>query len=246
MKKQVIASSLLVAMAAFSLAGQAQAAVVGGSSNENQIIAGESQVNGGPHTAGLAGIAAASININLAVDFVGLTGYSSFANDVYSLGSGGHGGMGAFNFAQVGSDDVWFGEWSDGADSSTRTVYYSGADADTSVPGSGSATYSVVGINNYDGNANSLLNGTFTANFAANTLTGSMSSVSGNAVDIGTATINSDASITGTGTADGLFGSTFVTGGNVSGQFYNGHSSLAGLVDFAGTQYDTAFGGTQD
>jgi hypothetical protein len=246
MKKQIIVSSLLVAMAAFSLAGQAQAAVVGGSSNENQIVAGESQVNGGPHTAGLAGIAAASININLAVDFVGLTGYSSFANDIYSLGGGGHGGMGAFNFAQVGSDDVWFGEWSDGADSSTRTVYYSGADADTSVPSSGSATYTVVGINNYDGTADSLMNGTFTANFVANTLTGFMSSVSGNAVDIGTATINSDASITGAGTADGLFGSTFVTGGNVSGQFYNGQASLAGLVDFAGTQYDTAFGGTQD
>lgn len=246
MKKQVIASSLLVAMAAFSLAGQAQAAVVGGSSNENQIIAGESQVNGGPHTAGLAGIAAASININLAVDFVGLTGYSSFANDVYSLGSGGHGGMGAFNFAQVGSDDVWFGEWSDGVDSSTRTVYYSGADADTSVPSSGSATYSVVGINNYNGTAGSLLNGTFTADFGANTLTGDMSNSNGLTIDIGTASINSDASISGSNATASFFSATVSSNGAVSGQFYNGHSSLAGLVDFAGTQYDTAFGGSQD
>lgn len=246
MKKQVIASSLLVAMAAFSLAGQAQAAVVGGSSNENQIIAGESQVNGGPHTAGLAGIAAASININLAVDFVGLTGYSSFANDVYSLGSGGHSSMGEFNFAQVGTDDVWFGEWSDGTDSSTRTVYYSGADADTSVPSSGSATYTVVGINNYDGNADSLLNGTFTANFGAGILTGSIVNADGFGVNIGLANINSDASISGTTATASQSGSTVATDGAVSGQFYNGHSSLAGLVDFAGTQYDTAFGGSQD
>ncbi|KDE38770.1 hypothetical protein ADINL_2784 [Nitrincola lacisaponensis] len=246
MKKQVIASSLLVAMAAFSLVGQAQAAVVGGSSNTNQIVAGESQVNGGPHTAGLAGIAAASININLAVDFVGLTGYSSFANDVYSLGGGGHGGMGAFNFAQVGSDDVWFGEWSESTDNSTRTVYYSGADADTSVPSSGSATYNVVGINNYDGNVNSLLNGTLTANFGTSTLTGSISNSNGLTIDLGTANINTDASISGANATAVEFGVTMETNGAVSGQFYNGHSSLAGLVDFAGTQYDTAFGGSQD
>ncbi|WP_394183642.1 Slam-dependent surface lipoprotein [Marinomonas posidonica] len=255
MKKLQLVSAMSLALGTFAFSGMASAAVVGESSNTNYVKVGTATVNGGPHTSGGAGIGVNATGIDNLVNFQGLTVYGAEdAQGVYNLnfpytGSPtSHDNLGVFNFAQVGTSDVWVGEWSAYGTSgdSTRTVYYSGANADTSVPTSGTATYTVVGINNYDGTAASLLNGTLTADFGAATLTGAMTNSSfSKIVSIGTANINSDASVTGSNAA-GIFNGTNVSEGTVSAQFYNGQADLAGLVDFAGTEYDTAFGGTQD
>ncbi|MGO2353930.1 MAG: Slam-dependent surface lipoprotein [Marinomonas foliarum] len=257
MKKLQLVSAMTFAFGALTLSNATNAAVVGASSNTSHVQIAASEVNGGPHTSGLAGISIEATGLGTEVDFQGLTAYSpADTNGVNQLNyaydseeaPATHASLGVFNFAQVGTSDVWFGEWSKTGDNTatSHTVYYSGANADTSVPTSGTATYAVVGINNYDGTAASLLNGTFTADFGAATLTGGMSNSSlTKGVNIGTANINSDASVTGSN-AYGAFNGTTVTGGTVSAQFYNGQADLAGLVDFAGTQYDTAFGGSKD
>lgn len=270
-KLSVIALSLAVTVAA----GSAQAdPFVGQSSNTSNVQVGKSDVQGGPHVRDRAGISVNSTGLGNEVDFQGLTTYTTKANSTVDWNKDGvsdgtqlvhklnfpytgapesHDSMGVFVFAQVGSQDVWFGEWSAYGTSgdATRTVYYIGNGADTAVPTSGSATYSVVGINNYDASANggngNLLSGTFTANFAAGTLTGSIAnSASGYAVNLGSATINSNASISGNSAFATQAGSLVASSGSVSGQFYGSQTALAGLVDFSGTQYDTAFGGTKN
>ncbi|PHS69327.1 MAG: hypothetical protein COB23_06840 [Methylophaga sp.] len=253
MKKLQLISSIALALTTFALAGQAQAiTVVGGSSNITNITVGVSNFNMPPHTAGRTGIAFPVFS-GLLVDFQGLAGFTSPVNGVYSLSfpySGApvdHDDLGVFNFAQVGTSDIWFGEWSDTGlpFAATRTVYYAGDNPDTSITTTGTATYSVKGINNYYAGINGALSGTFTADFDNSTLTGSMSSAL-SSVNIGTVTINPDASITGTGTASATVAIFSATGGDVSGQFYNGQADLAGMVDFAGTIFDTSFGGTKD
>ncbi|GHH49489.1 Slam-dependent surface lipoprotein [[Pseudomonas] boreopolis] len=268
-------SAIALSVALVAAAGAAQAApFVGKSSNEGYVKVGESDVTGGPHAAGNAGISVNSSGIDTQVDFRGLAAYSTKTNSTVDWNRDGtsdgtrlvhklnfpyggapdsHDNLGVFVFAQVGSQDVWFGEWSAYGTSgdATRTVYYIGNGADTAVPTSGSATYSVVGINNYNASANggngNLLSGTFTANFAAGTLTGSIANgASGYAVNLGSATINSNASISGNTAFATQSGSLVASSGSVSGQFYGGQTALAGLVDFAGAQYDTAFGGTKN
>jgi len=259
MKKLHLVSAMTLALGTLALSGTVQATAPGASSNTSYVDIDISTVNGGPHSSGKAGIAVQYTGITNFVDFQGLSAYGGTSNGVHVLNfpydyepgeepETDHSGLGVFHFAQVGTSDVWFGEWSASGTNgdATRTVYYSGVSADSSVPTSGTATYTVVGINNYDGTAASLLNGTLTADFGAATLTGGMINSSfTKGVNIGTANINSDASVTGSN-AYGAFNGTTVTGGTVSAQFYNGQADLAGLVDFAGTQYDTAFGGSKD
>lgn len=254
MKTLPLVSTLALSISAMSMAN---AAVVGESTNTSYVQIAVSDVNGGPHTAGLAGISIEATGLGTEVDFQGLTAYSpadihgvnqlNYAYDSEEAPAT-HATLGVFDFAQVGSNDVWFGEWSKTGDATaaSHTVYYSGSNADTSVPTSGTATYTVVGINDYDGTSASLLNGSLTANFGAATLSGSMTSANGLTVNLGTATIQSDASVTGNNAVALDSGSLVASSGDVSAQFYNGQADLAGLVDFAGTQYDTAFGGTQD
>ncbi|PCJ29295.1 MAG: hypothetical protein COA90_11720 [Gammaproteobacteria bacterium] len=254
MKKLQLISSIALTLSTFALAGQAQAiTVVGGSSNTSNITVGVSNFNMPPHTAGRTGIAFPVFS-GLLVDFQGLANYTTPVNGVYSLdfpysgAPASHDDLGVFNFAQVGTSDIWFGEWSDTGSplAATRTVYFAGDNPDSSISTTGTnVTYTMKGINNYYDGYNGALSGTFTADFNNSTLTGSMSSAL-SSVDIGTVTINSDASITGTGTASATVLFFSASGGDVSGQFYNGQADLAGMVDFAGTIFDTSFGGTQD
>lgn len=259
MKKLQLVSAMTLALGTLALSGTAQATPPGASSNTSYVDIDISTVNGGPHSSGKAGIAVQYTGITNFVDFQGLSAYGGTSNGVHVLNfpydyepgeepETDHSGLGVFHFAQVGTSDLWFGEWSASGTSgdATRTVYYSGVSADTSVPTSGTATYAVVGINNYDGTAASLLNGTLTADFAAATLTGSIANTNGFAVNVGTAAINSDASVSGSNATATQSGSLVAYNGDVSAQFYNGQADLAGLVDFAGTQYDTAFGGSKD
>ncbi|TAA12199.1 hypothetical protein EA658_11315 [Pseudoxanthomonas winnipegensis] len=243
----------LLGLAIAGVLGSAQAATFAGkSSNEGYVKVGESTVEGGPHHAGLAGIAVNSTGLDKPVDFQGLSLYGGVGsvkvlNFPYSGAPSSHDNLGVFAFSQVGSQDVWFGEWYSRKDNAegldTHTVYFVGANPDTSVPTSGTASYSVVGLNDYS--VGNQLNGTFTANFGTGRLTGSIQNSAGFAVNIGAATINSDASISGTTATARQSGSVVASGGAVSGQFYANQSALAGIADFAGVKYDTAFGGAK-
>lgn len=273
MKKQHTLSVLAVSVLAMAAMGTSQAAnFKGGSSNTGEVQVGESTVNAGPHHSGFAGISVNATGLGQNVDFKGLTAYTTKTNSnvdwnhdgtsdgtklvhqldfPYSGAPTDHDNLGVFAFAQVGSQDVWFGEWYSRKDNAeglaTHTVYYIGDNADTSVPTTGSATYNVAGINNYSGTGTgNLLSGVFTANFATSKLTGSISNSAGYEVNVGLANINSDASISGSTAIAKQSGSTVATGGAVSGQFYSNQTALAGIATFTNNKYDTAFGGTKN
>src|SRR3546814_1564988 len=101
------------------------------------------------------------------------------------------------------------------------------------MPSSGSANYTVKGISNY-ASSGTPLSGTFTANFGAGELTGSIQN-SALKIDIGTADIFGSA-IAGFGTATATNPSTTATlasNGDVSGQFFGSAAqALAGIVSF--------------
>ncbi|WP_395397935.1 Slam-dependent surface lipoprotein [Novosphingobium sp. BL-8A] len=240
-----------------AMVGSAHAQVVGESSDSAKVKIAASTVVGGPHSAGKVGINVPSMLTDQYIDFQGLqttlgtdaNGVTSFVNTTQATTD--HSKYGRFDYAKVGSYDVYYGEWSQtgSATAGDHTVYYggTGATADASVPTSGTATYAVKGISNYATNG-AQLTGTFTANFGAGTVTGSIQNASLK-VDIGTADIIGS-QIAGFGTATASNASTNATlasGGDVSGQFFGSAAqALAGVATFAGSnQYNTAFGGTQ-
>lgn len=269
LKKNTLAMSILLGGALMLVGTQSQAApwASGASapvSGYENIEVGISTVNGGPHSAGNAGIGVSTHptqSTDGKIDFIGLTAYAG-SGPVYNLNfpiteaPATHTNLGVFSFAQAGSGDVWFGEWSENGSTAVngttyngRQVYYIGDNADTSIPGSFFSpvqiTYNVTGINNQY-SATGVLSGQFEANFygAAGTLTGDIQDTNGFKIDIGLAGISSSAAISSVinATASDTNG-TLATGGVVSGHFFNNHDAVAGIVDFAGTQYDTAFGG---
>ncbi len=240
---------LLAGLATVLTAGAAQAQIAGGSSDPGTVIVGESTVNRGPHVAGRAGIGVPGTNGKL-VDFQGLSLYAlPDLNGVRHLDMASsdvkdHSSYGDFRFAQVGSDDLWFGEWSQTGNASAgdHTVYYVGNT-------SGTATYAVKGISDYANKG--VLTGTLTANFASGssgTLSGSLSNAStGAGVNIGTAQI-SGASFAGFDAVATQSGAAVASGGEVSGRFFGANAAaLAGTVKFYDArQHDTAFGGTKN
>lgn len=159
-----------------------------------------------------------------------------------------HSKLGRMSFAQVGNNDVWFGEWADvaagaanGSAGSNRTVFYSGVGKTTNLPTSGTATYTVKGINNHVAHNTAVLQGQLTADFGNNRLNGTLSR-SDLSITINNATINTaDASFSGAAKANGSIN------GTTQGHFYgNQGAALAGIAKFNGnSQLDTAFGGTK-
>ncbi|MBB5734886.1 hypothetical protein FHT08_000652 [Xanthomonas campestris] len=253
MKIQKPMLTVAVGVTVLLLGGVAQAAnFVGSSTNEGYVKVGVSTVSGGPHQAGFAGVAVNSTGLDKPVDFKGLASYGGTGsvkvlNFPYSGAPSSHDSLGVFAFAQVGTQDVWFGEWYSRKDNAeglnTHTVYFMGDNADTAIPASGTASYNVVGINNYS--SGNQLTGTFDANFGTRRLTGSIQNGAGFAVNVGTATINTNASISGTNATARQSGTLVSSNGVVSGQFYAGQTALAGTANFTGVQYDTAFGGSK-
>lgn len=240
----------LLASAAF--AGSANAQIVGESSNSNKVNIGVSTVSAGTvHVPGRVGIGVPNTGLTTRIDFQGLQGvlgtdgngvttFTSTTTDVDD-----HSTYGRFDYAKVNSHDVYFGEWSQtgSASAGDHTVYYggTGATAAVNMPGSGEATYSVKGISDYA--TNSILSGTFTADFDNLELTGFVQASNGYKVDIGTADINGSA-IDGSNAVASNGGGTLASGGNVSGQFFGSAAqALAGIVTFSNNRYDTAFGG---
>lgn len=258
--------ALAALAAAALLAGPAHAGIVGESSDISQVKVGKSAVDAVDpndpakkrHIKGQRpAIAVKGIDINKPVDFQTLQGYApADSHGVSSLSynrymPANHKNMGVFHFAKVSNANVYFGEWSktDSVTDGTHTVYYAGDDSATTVPASGSATYSVKGISDYANKG--LLSGAFTAMFrgTGGILTGDMSNdAAGSAkytVDIGLADIKG-ATFSGNSAMASQYGKV-IYNGNVKGRFFGADAAaLAGKVSFQGNRkYDTAFGGTK-
>lgn len=222
----------------------AHAAIGNGQSDNTHLILSPTAVQ-----AGVKGVLGGTT-----VDFAHFKMLGADANDVYHFSGSdipvpSHQGLGVWDFKQVGSNSIYFGEWatelkdSSGkytkqADAATHTVFYTGDNADQSITSTGTANYSVSGLNN--GNH---YTGTYTADFGANTLTGSLSNGT-STFNLGDATINaSNATISGNNAS--WSGALTATDGNVSGQFFNSQQDLAGIATFADNTKDIAFGGSK-
>lgn len=158
-----------------------------------------------------------------------------------------HSHLGRLSYSKVGNMDVYFGDWSavpSGAAVGTKgtnyTAFYSGTGRTTNLPTTGTATYTVKGINQYHTQNTALLNGTLKADFGKRTLNGEMNRTGLN-VAINNATINTaQASFEGKATANKVAGTT-------RGHFFgNQGAAIAGVADFGQNHdYNTAFGGTK-
>lgn len=158
-----------------------------------------------------------------------------------------HSHLGRLSYSKVGNMDVYFGDWSavpSGAAVGTKgtnyTAFYSGTGRTTNLPTTGTATYTVKGINQYHTQNTAVLNGTLKADFGKRTLNGEMKRTGLN-VAINNATINTvEASFEGKATANKVAGTT-------RGHFFgNQGAAIAGVADFGQNHaYNTAFGGTK-
>jgi len=158
-----------------------------------------------------------------------------------------HSHLGRLSYSKVGNMDVYFGDWSavpSGAAVGTKgtnyTAFYSGTGRTTNLPTTGTATYTVKGINQYHTQNTALLNGTLKADFGKRTLNGEMKRT-GLIVTVNNAAINTaQASFEGKATANKVAGTT-------RGHFFgNQGAAIAGVAEFDRTPaYNTAFGGTK-
>lgn len=176
-----------------------------------------------------------------------------------------HSTLGKFSYKEL-PNNVYFGEWHQASTTSAsdkdRTVYYVGKNDGLSVPKSGTATYNVVGINQYNGQvgnvwngwtgnsataaANNLLTGTLKADFKARTIAGNLNRAVNGGANV-TNTLNISASFDATGKVVGdAIANGNVKGGKVNGQFFGTNAaSVAGVATFADKKFDTAFGGSK-
>ena len=158
-----------------------------------------------------------------------------------------HSHLGRLSYSKVGNMDVYFGDWSavpSGAAVGTKgtnyTALYSGTGRTTNLPTTGTATYTVKGINQYHTQNTALLNGTLKADFGKRTLNGEMKRT-GLIVTVNNAAINTaQASFEGKATANKVAGTT-------RGHFFgNQGAAIAGVAEFdRNPAYNTAFGGTK-
>ena len=189
------------------------------------------------------------------VDFAHFKSGGANQNGVYHFSGSdipvpSHQGLGVWDFKQLGANAIYFGEWAKEvkdsagnytkqADAATHTVFYIGDNADSTISSTGTATYNVTGLNNGQHYA-----GTYQADFAANSLTGSLSNAT-DTFNLGQASINaSNATISGHD-ASWSGANHNATGGQVSGQFFNQQNDLAGIATFENRTQDIAFGGSK-
>ncbi len=197
-----------------------------------------------PGTIGAPGVGVNAFYGGTMIGFSSLKSMGSVdANNIYAITTAmmppSHAAFGNFDFAQVAGQEIYFGEWSqNGATNDpTRVVYYSGDDTGTTMPTTGTAAYTVKGINNYNGS--NLLTGTLNANFGTGNLSGSMSRT-GLSIAISASINSTDASFSGAALANSS------TMGTTEGHFYGADAAaLAGIAKFANRDYDTAFGGAK-
>ncbi|WP_278391357.1 Slam-dependent surface lipoprotein [Sphingobium yanoikuyae] len=240
-----IAAALL---ASVTLPSVAQAQVYGGSSDVSEVVVGESNVPFGPHTAGEPGISTQALGLTALVDFAGLQSIvGSDTNGVSTITPTNtpHGDLGYFHFAQAGSNDVWFGEWTsdNNVSSGDHTVYFAGQDLAVAPTTATTATYAVQGINDYGSNG-TLLTGTLTANFNG----------TGGGTVGGSLTGHQTVSLTNVGISGATFstavgGSASIAGNAAaaSGAFFGTNvAGIGGIVTVASDRsLDTAFAGSR-
>jgi hypothetical protein len=177
------------------------------------------------------------------ISFSGLTRMIMFPKEgnVYVLPRTQHGNidMGKFQFSKIADAEVYYGDWSQtGAeDDAKHTAFFSGQDATTAVPTEGKATYTIAGINQYDGQKK--LSGVFEADFGDKGYTGSLQgedlkiALEGKIQDAG--------SFSGSAIANDT-----VSGINYGRFFGENAEHVAGVAVFnSDHKYDTAFGGSQ-
>lgn len=197
-----------------------------------------------PGTVGAPGVGVTAFYGGAMVSFSSLTSMvSADGNGIYTITPAmmppSHAALGYFDFAKVSGEEVYFGEWSQNGTTNdpTRVVYYSGDDTGTTMPTTGTAAYTVKGINNYNGS--NLLTGTLNANFGTGNLSGTMSRT-GLSIAINASINSADASFSGAAVAN----SSAI--GTSEGHFYGADAAaLAGIAKFANRDYDTAFGGAK-
>lgn len=178
------------------------------------------------------------------ISFSGLTRMIMFPKEgnVYVLPRTQHGNidMGKFQFSKIADAEVYYGDWSQtGAeDDAKHTAFFSGQDATTAVPTEGKATYTIAGINQYDGQKK--LSGVFEADFGDKGYTGSLQgedlkiALEGKIQDAG--------SFSGSAIANDT-----VSGMNYGRFFGENAEHVAGVAVFnSDHKYDTAFGGSQN
>lgn len=243
------------------LATSAHADVAGQSSNESYIKVGGTKYNGTGHGDSVLGSPGIGIYNSktpfkqVAISkFQGMVKWGiggsydknkdvSFIDESNGWMPPSHKNFGYFAFSDIeseieaGDNKVYFGEWSDEDDvtDGSHTVYYVGKDKTSNMPSTGTATYSVRGINNAR-NTNPLT-GKLNANFGTNKIGGNLSNNTISLV-IDNNTINpSTASFSGKATANG-------NNGNSQGKFFgNEAATLGGIATFNDKSLDTAFAG---
>jgi len=254
---KIIGLSMLV-LSLGAVAGAANADVRSGSTNESYIVLGGS---GGPSDdhGGQKGDPAIGVKAfygGTLVSFAGLQGMGATSGAgtaadpkitriTTAMMPPSHASLGYFNFAQVGSQAVYFGEWSNTGSTSSpqHTAYYAGeaGNVATTLP-TGTATYSVKSINNaYAGTGASLPSSTLTANFGAYTASSSGDiNFTGGTISVNGARVQLAASNVGVASVAG-------SNGSLNGDFFGtGASAVAGTVKFADTSKNTAFGGSKN
>ena len=246
-KLSLIALTLsLVATSSFTLAETMSQQSQSYESGATNIIVGKTQSTMGPHggSIGDPGIGSRSMKNGMTISFSGLKNMvTNKPDNVYVLESSGGphgGGMGKFQFSQVADAEVYYGDWSQTgvAGDTVHTAYFSGKDGSTEVPTSGQATYTIEGVNQFDGEAK--LTGKFNADFGTKDYTGTLV---GESLNIA---FNGDIHNGGTFSGDALANDS-IKGVN-SGQFFGDNAEqLAGITTFEdNNSLDTAFGGRKD
>ncbi|UBX48512.1 transferrin-binding protein-like solute binding protein [Providencia alcalifaciens] len=212
----------------------------------SDITIGETQVAHGPFGGeeGSPGVGYRYKSEGKRISFSGLTKMIMFPKEgnVYVINGTPHRDvdMGKFQFSKVADAEVYYGDWSQTGkeDDAKHTAFFSGLDATTAVPTEGKATYTIAGINQYDGEKQ--LSGVFEADFGDKDYTGSLQgedlkiALEGKIQDAG--------SFSGSAIANDT-----VTGMNYGRFFGENAEHVAGVAVFnSDHQYDTAFGGSQN
>ncbi|TCT35625.1 hypothetical protein EC835_10379 [Providencia alcalifaciens] len=211
----------------------------------SDITIGETQVAHGPFGGeeGSPGVGYRYKSEGKRISFSGLTKMIMFPKEgnVYVLPRTPHGNidMGKFQFSKIADAEIYYGDWSQTGeeDDAKHTAFFSGKDATTAVPTEGKATYTIAGINQYDGEKQ--FSGTFEADFGDKGYTGSLQgqnlkiALEGKIQDAG--------SFSGSAVANDT-----VTGMNYGRFFGENAEHVAGIAVFnSNHEYDTAFGGSQ-
>ena len=152
--------------------------------------------------------------------------------------------MGKFQFSKIADAEVYYGDWSQTGteDDAKHTAFFSGQDATTAVPTEGKATYTIAGINQYDGEKK--LPGSFEANFGDKDYTGSLQGTA-HSYDF-TGKIMDGGSFSGDAIVKNLENTQQNTGLSYGRFFGENAEHVGGVLVFNDNhKHDTAFGGSQ-